>query len=403
MKQFHYLGFNGVLGQRIHYVALRNGEWIALLSWASAALKIKARDSWIGWGVKHHKARLKHIVSNWRFLILIEKGEMNLASFLLAKNLRRLSKDWEEKYSHPILMVETFVDSKQYKGTCYRADNWIYLGESSGFSKNHKTYRFHGEKKLIFVKPLIRNAREILGSTWTHPIFLPLQTTRKSMARIDKMTVFGTGGLFEFAQTLRDGRSKHGKRYRTPGMITLCVLATLAGIKGFKGIYIWASSLDRTTLNELKLWKVPSLSTIRRFLLSVPEEEFERWITEWVLRSKVIAGSALAMDGKTLKGSHDGVKKPIQLLAIVDHEDGSVIAQRKIGDETNEIPVGQKLLSEMNIKGAVITGDALHTQALTATIIARDKEADYVFTVKGNQPNLEKNLTAQFKDCAFSP
>lgn len=224
------------------------------------------------------------------------------------------------------------------------------------------------------------------------------------MAKVDEVTVFGSGGLFEFAQTLQDGRSKHGKRYRTPGMITLCILATLAGVKGFKGIYLWAGTLDQKTLELLKLWRRPSVSTVRRFLLSVPAEDFDRWVGQWISRQRpIVPGTALAIDGKALRGSHDGNQKATQLLSLVDHEDGTVLAQRKIDSKTNEIPVAQALLSEMNIKGTVITGDAIHTQDLTATIIAREKDAEYVFTVKGNQEKLQSQIQARFENRAFSP
>jgi Domain of unknown function (DUF4338)/DDE_Tnp_1-associated/Transposase DDE domain len=404
MEARHYLGFNGVLGERIHYVAERDGKWVALLSWACAALKIRARDSWVGWSVKHRESRIQWIANNWRFLVLTEHKEPNLASCILAKNLRRLSADWVRKYAHPILMVETFVDAKLFRGTCYLADNWICLGESSGFRKGHEGYQYHGEKKRIFVKPLYPRARQVLGCPWTHPIFLSPPSRGRIMAKVDEITVFGSGGLFEFAQTLQDGRSKHGKRYRTPGMITLCILATLAGVKGFKGIYLWAGTLDQKTLELLKLWRRPSVSTVRRFLLSVPAEDFDRWVGQWISRQRpIVPGTALAIDGKALRGSHDGNQKATQLLSLVDHEDGTVLAQRKIDSKTNEIPVAQALLSEMNIKGTVITGDAIHTQDLTATIIAREKDAEYVFTVKGNQEKLQSQIQARFENRAFSP
>jgi hypothetical protein len=187
-------------------------------------------------------------------------------------------------------------------------------------------------------------------------------------------------------------------------MITLCILATLAGVKGFKGIYLWAGTLDQKTLELLKLWRRPSVSTVRRFLLSVPAEDFDRWVGQWISRQRpIVPGTALAIDGKALRGSHDGNQKATQLLSLVDHEDGTVLAQRKIDSKTNEIPVAQALLSEMNIKGTVITGDAIHTQDLTATIIAREKDAEYVFTVKGNQEKLQSQIQARFENRAFSP
>ena len=403
MREHDYLGFNGVLGERINYIAEIDGEWIALLSWASAAFKIRPRDQWLGWSLKQKNFRLKFIANNWRFLILPQWHRPNLASFILAQNLRRLSQDWENKYDHPILMAETFVDSQQFRGTCYKADNWVSVGETSGFQKERRSYRFHGNKKLIFMKPLRARAQQILGCQWTHPIFLPPTTRGQMKMKLDKINVFSAGGLFEFAQTLRDGRSQHGKRYQTPGMITLCILAALAGIKGYKGIALWTASLDTRTLELLKLWRKPSESTIRRFLLSMPADEFDKWVTQWLFKSKSLCGTVLALDGKVLRGSHDGEKKATQLLSIVDHKDGMVITQREVSNKTNEIPIAQKLLSEMEIKGCVITGDALHTQDKTATIIARDREADYVFTVKDNRKKLKKEIKARLSSCAFSP
>lgn len=122
LTEHHYLGFNGVIGERINYVAEINGEWIALLSWASAALKIEARDQWLGWCREQKMDRLKFIANNWRFLILPEHRKPNLASHILSLNLKRLSNDWIAEYGHPILMAETFVDLNRNKGTCYKAD-----------------------------------------------------------------------------------------------------------------------------------------------------------------------------------------------------------------------------------------------------------------------------------------
>ena len=404
MREHHYLGYPKVIGERIHYVATAEGaDWLALLTWAAAALKIKARDEWLGWSIKQRESRLKFVANNSRFLILPEFREPNLASVVLAKNLRRLSQDWETKYGHPILMAETFVEAKKFLGTCYRASNWLQLGETAGFSKTHEKYLYHGDKKLIFVKPLSSSARHQLGGEFTHPIFLPITARGKIMTNIDTLLIFGPGGLFEYAGTLKDGRSKHGKRYRTQGMITLTILATLTGVKGFKGIFIWVGSLNQKTLEQLKLWKKPSLSTIRRFMLSLSAEELEHWITTWLLKSKSLRGKALAVDGKTLRGSHDGEKRSVQLLSIVDHEDGTIIAQREIGSKTNEIPVVQKLLPELDIRGSVVTGDALHTQDKTGEVVVVDCGAKYVFIAKDNRPTLKKEIQEQLSGCAFSP
>lgn len=404
MKKHHYLGFNGVLGERINYVAELNRKWLALLSFACAALKTRERDAWIGWE-KEQKVdkRLCFVANNWRFLILPDQRIPNLASHILGKSLRRLSHDWEKKYKHPILMVETFVDASRYKGTCYKADNWIFVGWTQGFQKNHEAYFYHGVKKLIFVKPLVKGAREILGSRWTHPTFLPETARGRITVDINKIQIFGSNGLMEFCGRLKDNRSKHGKRHKSTGLMVLCILGCLAGAKGYKGLFQWGKTLTSNTLWKIKLRAMPSESTIRRFLINLDAGEVDRKLTAWLLATESLNGVALALDGKTLRGSFDGKKKPLQLLSIVSHDSGVILAQEKVHDKTNEIPVAQALLKKLDIKGSIVTADALHSQHETATIIARDKQADYVFTVKNNQRSLRKEIQTALENSAFSP
>jgi len=403
MRAHHYLGYNGVIGERIHYVAEFDGRWIALLSWASAALKTGDRDKWIGWCREQKMARLKFIANNWRFLILPGFQIKNLASNILGKNLRRLSSDWEKKYKHPILMAETFVDATRNRGTCYRADNWILVGATQGFQKDQDRYRFHGNKKLIFMKPLKARAREILGNQWTHPLFLQLITKKASMTNTDKILIFGKTGLYEFCKGLQDGRSKHGLRHQGSGLMVLCTLAVLSGAKSYNAIAAWIKTIPVKTLHNLRIWVHPSISTVRRYLMSLDSLDTDQKLTKWLMANDSLNGVALAADGKTLRGSRGSNTPAVQLLSIVTHDDGQTIAQRKITDKTNEIPVARQLLSELPIKGAIITMDALHTQTETATNIVRDNQAEYVFTVKGNQPTLKKEIQLSLQTSDFSP
>jgi hypothetical protein len=120
MRQCHYLGFQRIVGKSLCYVATRETQWAALLGWGSAALKCAARDQWIGWDRQLQFKRLHLIANNVRFLILPDWHISNLASHLLALNLKRLSQDWQRYHGHPILIAETFVDSTRFAGTCYR-------------------------------------------------------------------------------------------------------------------------------------------------------------------------------------------------------------------------------------------------------------------------------------------
>lgn len=403
MKEHHYLGFNGNIGERINYVAESNGKWLALLSWASAALKLESRDKWIGWTKEKKLERLLFVANNCRFLILPHIRIKNLASHILGKNLKRLSSDWNAKYGHTIFMVETFVEKNRYQGTCYKADNWTFIGSTKGFQKNHKNYFYHGKVKLIFTKPLLKGAREILGSQFTHSIFLPETLRGRIIVDVNKINVFGKKGLIEFCRDIQDRRAKRGVRHKFIGLMSVCILATLSGTKGYKGIYVWGKSLSKDILWNLKLRNAPGESTIRRFILSLDAGEVDEKITQWLLNHESLNGIALAIDGKTLRGSRDGKIKPLQLLSTVSHESAIIFAQEKVSSKTNEIPVAQKLLKKLEIKGAVITADALHSQDNTATIIAREKKADYVFTIKDNRSLLKKEIQKSLLNSDFSP
>jgi hypothetical protein len=120
IHQRHYLHSARIGGKVLRYVATRGDEWIALIGWGSAALKCTARDRYIGWDTETKEKRLFLIVNNVRFLMLVR--ERNLASQVLAQNLRRLPQDWQRVYGHPVYLAETFVDPI-YRGTCYRASN----------------------------------------------------------------------------------------------------------------------------------------------------------------------------------------------------------------------------------------------------------------------------------------
>ncbi len=124
MRRHHYLGFSGMVGESLRYVAEWKDQWLALLGWQAAALKCRPRDHWIGWPPVLQYQRLHLIANNGRFLILPEVTLKNLASRILSLNLKRLSSDWQTVHGHPILLAETFVDPSRFTGACYRAAHW---------------------------------------------------------------------------------------------------------------------------------------------------------------------------------------------------------------------------------------------------------------------------------------
>ena len=139
VKHYHYLGYAKMIGPRIKYLVFRKEVPIAALSYNRAALRIGVRDNFIGWNDEQKQKYLPHVVNNNRFLILPWVKIGNLASHLLSRTLKMLKTDWYSMYGVRPYILETFVDQEKYKGTCYKAANWHYLGETKGFAKEGKT------------------------------------------------------------------------------------------------------------------------------------------------------------------------------------------------------------------------------------------------------------------------
>lgn len=158
----HYLGLPKLVGEHLRYMVYINGQAAACLSWASAAWRVKARDQFIGWDEETKRKNLYLIANNSRFLIPDWVKVKHLASRVLALNLKRLSADWQETYGHPVYLAETFVDLSRFKGVCYRAANWIFVGQTSGSAKKGNTYFYHGHPKATYLYPLHRQFRRRL-------------------------------------------------------------------------------------------------------------------------------------------------------------------------------------------------------------------------------------------------
>ena len=162
MERFHYLHDRPIVGEHLLYAAFVDNELVALLGWAAAAFRAPLREKHIGWDEATKRRRLHFVANNVRFLILPWVHVRHLASKILAANLRRLSADWQTVWKHPLFLAETFVDTTRFRGTCYRAANWLCLGETAGRSKRGNQYSHGGTSKALFVYPLRRNATRCL-------------------------------------------------------------------------------------------------------------------------------------------------------------------------------------------------------------------------------------------------
>jgi hypothetical protein len=167
----------------------------------------------------------------------------------------------------------------------------------------------------------------------------------------------------------------------------------LAGAKSVCGIADWSKSIDRRTLRRLgiKPRKPPSESAIRKFLIKLDAHSIDGLIGPWLLGQANTDSLEIAIDGKALRGSRKGGKCCFLLSALL-HEQGLTIAQTKVDEKSNEIKAVKPLLEDLDITGAVVTLDAMHTQTETARYIVSEKRADYLMTVKDNQRGLREAI-----------
>ena len=166
MARHHYLGALAKIGETLWYVATWREQWVAQLSLSAAALKCGVRDRWIGWDFRSQYGRLKLIANNSRFLILPEWHRPNVGSRVLSLTERRVVADWQTRFGHPLLLLETFVDPQRFHGGVYRAANWIELGLTQGYRRTREGYSKQADApKRVFVRPVCRDPQTQL----THP------------------------------------------------------------------------------------------------------------------------------------------------------------------------------------------------------------------------------------------
>jgi len=164
IQEHHYLGYTQPVGEHLKYMVFSGDRPVACLAFSSAAWHLGPRDHFIGWTPALREKNRHLLAYNTRFLIMPWVRVPHLASHLLAQCLKRLSKDWEVLYHHPVHWVETFVDSERFKGTCYQAANWIFLGQTTGRGKFDQARKPNRSIKDVYGYPLVRQFRKRLSN-----------------------------------------------------------------------------------------------------------------------------------------------------------------------------------------------------------------------------------------------
>jgi hypothetical protein len=304
MRQHHYLGFQSIVGESTCYVATIDNQWVALVGWGMAAMKNRHREAWIGWDEALKWRRLHLVANNVRFLILPGVRLADLASKVLAANLRRLSGDWQQRYGHTILLTETFVDLSRFKGTCYRAAGWIPLGQTRGFARSGSGYSAHGNPKMLFVRPLHPDARRMLEAAFSPPMTVN-RKEKIPVIDVNQLPIEGEDGLIDVLRVVMDPRKPRGVRHPITCILAIATCACLSGARSFGAIAQWAQELSRQAMKRLGGKRVhpPSEKCFRLTLQRINAAEFDTTIGSWLVRHKILADEGIALDGKTLRGA----------------------------------------------------------------------------------------------------
>lgn len=321
----HYLGSVAKIGHTIWYVATWQEQWLALLVVSAAAWKCAARDRWIGWDFRCQYDRLHLIGNNARFLILPNAQVPNLASRVLSLLERRVSADWQAYFGHPLWLLETFVDPRRFHGTCYRAANWLHVGESRGFRRTHEGYSDRPDApKLVFVRPLVSNAQARLS----HPLLDPgyCYGAPKRMLSAEQMR-----SLPAFFAEIPDPRRGQGRRHPLPALLAIAAGAVLCGARGYKAMAAWAEDLSQQARARFRCrfrhgrYEVPSRTRFREVLIDVDPAALDQALQGW--NAQVDEG--LALDGKTMCNAIDAQGRQTLILGVVGHQSQCCHTQKK--------------------------------------------------------------------------
>lgn len=407
MSQHHYLKSARMVGEQLRYVAEYQGQWLALLGWSAASYHLKGRDGWIGWDDNQRRARLHLVANNARFCRLGEPGEYpNLASRAMALNLACLSQDWQAKYGHPIVLVESFVDLERFRGTAYKASGWKAVGTTAGFKRVAQDfYEAHDRPKQLFVRELVKHAaRGLRGrqlpAGWgvqEKPIDRRCELAGEELLSLWMM----------LHQQVPESRDAQGLRHRQATVLAIVFAFLLSGGQGgHRAIALFAQDLTPTQRANLRCWfnsrtrryDVPTENCFYRVLKAVPVLAFQQALWAWQkARLGAADGDVVVLDGKALRGSG-----PTQLVGAINARSGRTLGVETVADKSNEIPAGQTLLHRLDLDGTIALMDALHTQVQTARAIVQEGGGDYVLVVKGNQGDLQKQA-CHFLPEVFSP
>jgi hypothetical protein len=302
-------------------------------------------------------------------------------------------------------MVETFVDPRLYQGTAYKVSGWCHLGKTAGWKRDAADfYLKHDAPKQIWVRELVKKARVKLRAEQLPPPWAMVESQARPRCT---RTVNEIRSLMEALwQQLPEFRRAEALGYPVAGLVCLVVMAMATGVRpGPDDLADYADTLTQPQLRALRfrrdqhtgLHRCPKRTTFIRLLAGVDAEVLERILLQWQQRlTGPIQDDLVIVDGKKMR--HGGVE-----MVNATNGQGQYLGGVITPDKSNEIPAARQLLGRLEGGAKIVLTDALHTQVETAQLILYEKGADYLMTVKGNQPTLQSTLQDLFDKQVFPP
>jgi len=388
----HYLGEAVKVGHGLVQIAETKGRWVALLVWGASAKRLKGREAWIGWDARTRASRLKLVVNQHRFAVLVD-GVANLASRVLSLSARSLGEQWEARHGYRPLLAETFVDVERFAGTCYRAAGWVELGLTEGNRRSADYYVPNERPKQLWVKPLVADARQRLCAGEVEAA----QARGVNAAPVGVMPLgqVQLGSLHEALRAVPDPRSRN-RRHRSSTVLTIVCLGLLMGQRRVMDFVRLATQLNYRQRELLWYYKAPGKKVgiapgkdvFYVLLRSIDPEALAGVLNGWLAAQRGALPANLALDGKVVG------ERLAQIVSLVDSESGATVAQGLMSDATGgETLAGRRLIGAHALDGSVVSADAGHANHETPRTIV-EAGADYVLQIKDNTPAVKKSLQA---------
>jgi len=389
--KYHYMGETRSGGDTLRLVIEEDGVWKVLMVWGSACYRLKDRDEWIGWTPATRADRQKLVVQNRRFTVAAGKGaEPNLASRSLALAARELPRLWHAEFGYEPVLAETFCDMETSAGTCYRAAGWTPLGMTKGFSRSRQTRDFYvpnGRPKTLWVKPLRKNAEEVLRGT-----DVPCECRKGTGSDTWGVLPLATAAcesLHEALARVPDPR-RNNHSFHIGALLTLLTMGVMSGHRDLAPIVRMAGRLTQKQRTMLGLprrkdsacRKTPSYSAFRNLFTQLDPDAFAGVLGEWLRANEGTLPRQLAMDGKF-------IGKTVGIVSLADAATGVPAAMASASEKEGEgkkceMRVARRLVQSLDLTGAVVSADALHCQHETIReIVMSGGEA--LVQVKKNQ------------------